>query len=427
MKKLIILMLTLLVPLGACAKKTYLDIQLDEVKKSQQYNTVNKFKGNSQQLNLDTDISTKQASLVKDPGLIHIPTAEPVDEEKYASKLAKDEETYKKVKSRFSQRNFDGTGVNYYRVYRIAERIIRANNLDYVNWRIAIRKTPVHNASASEGNFILVNTGMYDTLGDNDDALAWVLAHEMSHLILGHISRSKDLRASYEYNKRVYRGMRASAGKDIIATKINIQENNILKAERHMEYMADSEGLNLIIKAGYSPEKAIEAVNLLNALSGNYDFGGDHPHAVYRLNNFRDTLMIANPNWVNIGRENIYNGEVLPCKMGSDRVSVIIPKAKKPKVSYQLETPEERIIRMAYVTYKKGYLGSAKNYFKKWIELDPGNYVPYLYLSYANEVNYKAFNNSKFLRRAQKAVKKAYKYAPYSLDVQAQMKDLEKL
>ncbi len=427
MKKLIILMLTLLVPLGACAKKTYLDIQLDEVKKSQQYNTVNKFKGNSQQLLIDTDITNRQAGMVKDPGLIHIPTTEPIDEKIYASKLAKDEETYKKVKSRFSSRNFDGSGVNYYRVYRIAERIIRANNLDYVNWRIAIRKTPVHNASASEGNFILVNTGMYDTLGDNDDALAWILAHEMSHLILGHISRSRDLRATYEYNKQVYRGMRASASKDILDVRIKIQQNNILKEERNMEYMADTEGLNLIIKAGYSPEKAIEAVNLLNALSGNYDFGGDHPHAAFRLSNFRDTLMIANPNWVNIGRENIYNGEVLPCKMGSDRVSVIIPKAKKAKASYQLETPEERIIRMAYVTYKKGYLGSAKNYFKKWIELDKGNYVPYLYMSYANEVSYEVLKNSKYLRLAKKAAKKAYEYAPYSLDVQAQIKELEKL
>ncbi len=84
MKKLIILMLTLLVPLGACAKKTYLDIQLDEVKKSQQYNTVNKFKGNSQQLLIDTDITNRQAGMVKDPGLIHIPTTEPIDEKKYA-------------------------------------------------------------------------------------------------------------------------------------------------------------------------------------------------------------------------------------------------------------------------------------------------------------------------------------------------------
>ena len=113
--------------------------------------------------------------------------------------------------------------------------------------------------------------------------------------------------------------------------------------------------------------------------------------------------------------------------MGSDRVSVIIPKAKKAKASYQLETPEERIIRMAYVTYKKGYLGSAKNYFKKWIELDKGNYVPYLYMSYANEVSYEVLKNSKYLRLAKKAAKKAYEYAPYSLDVQAQIKELEKL
>lgn len=427
MKKLIVLLLTLLVPLGAFAKKSYLDIQLEEVKKSQTYNTVNKFKGNSQQLMLDSDIPNRQAGMVKDPGLIHIPTAEPIDEKKYASKLAKDEEDYKKVKAKFSQRNFDGDGVNYYRVYRIAERIIRANNLDYVNWRIAIRKTPEHNADASNGNYIRINTGMYDTLGDNDDALAWILGHEMSHLILGHNGRSKDLWASYNANLQAYKNMRASTNKDILATRLALQANKIYKEEQKMEYMADSEGLNLIIKAGYSPEKAIEAVNLLNALSGNYDFGGAHPHAAHRLSNFRETLVIANPNWVNIGRENIYNGEVLPCKMGSDRVSVIIPKAKKAKASYQLETPEERIIRMAYVTYKKGYLGAAKDGFKKWVELDPGNYVPYLYISYANEVNYKVFENSKYLKRARKAVNRAYKYAPYSLDVQAQIKELEKL
>ena len=40
---------------------------------------------------------------------------------------------------------------------------------------------------------------------------------------------------------------------------------------------------------------------------------------------------------------------------------------------------------------------------------------------------YKVFENSKYLHRAKKVANRAYKYAPYSLDVQAQMKDLEKL
>ncbi len=48
-------------------------------------------------------------------------------------------------------------------------------------------------------------------------------------------------------------------------------------------------------------------------------------------------------------------------------------------------------------------------------------------MSYANEVSYEVLKNSKYLRLAKKAAKKAYEYAPYSLDVQAQIKELEKL
>lgn len=65
--------------------------------------------------------------------------------------------------------------------------------MDYVNWRVAIRKSEDINAATYSGNYIIINTALYDSVYTNDDALAFVIAHEMSHQILGHTQRQAEL------------------------------------------------------------------------------------------------------------------------------------------------------------------------------------------------------------------------------------------
>ena len=80
--------------------------------------------------------------------------------------------------------------------------MIRANKLDYINWRIAIyRDTEEPNAYSTNMNLVSISTSLYDTLKNNDDALALVIGHEMGHALLGHQQRLAQILAKWKSKK----------------------------------------------------------------------------------------------------------------------------------------------------------------------------------------------------------------------------------
>lgn len=429
MKKLLLILLILSVPMSTYAE-SFLDMQIKETEKNARYNTAQRYKGASyEQFNLD-EICKKQAQLIKDPGLYQLSKYNEISDSDYKKKLAADELIYKnKMEKIFKVKNKSASeGVDYYRVYRICERIIRANNLDYINWRIAIRKTHNVNAASADANYVEINTGLYDSLGDNDDALAFVLAHEIAHQILGHTGRSSDMALLEKEYKQKYRAASRSSSTAGSALIYEGLLKDLYREARYMEYMADSEGLSLLIKAGYSPENAFDALRLLANLDGKYTNAySTHPSGIERVNSFKKEYLVIDPNWVFVGRENLYNSDVLRCKKSSDRVSFVISKSKNPPKIYQPETVEQKLTRMAYVAYLKGALENAQIYFAKLAKIKKTDYVPYLYISYANEVNYKVLKDKKWLRKSNKAIKKAAKLAPTSPYVIEQMENVRKL
>ena len=65
----------------------------------------------------------------------------------------------------------------------------------------------------------------------------------------------------------------------------------------------------------------------------------------------------------------------------------------KSKVNIQkAENLEEIFTRYAYKSYIYGEYDKALKYLDKLISLNPDNFVPYLYASYANEYLYKSTN-----------------------------------
>ncbi len=405
MKKLFILLLTLILSLPANAfGSSFLDNQIKDVQNNTYYKSINIYKSNY----ADTiDISIKPIEDLKDPGLITLPAyKKKINDKDFNTKLAEDEKIYKsKVKPKLASKS----SVEYYNVYRIAEKLIRANNLDYANWRISIRKTPDKvNAATMDGNFIYINTALYDSLGNNNDALAFVLAHEMSHQILGHQRRTAAAYAAFNQ------------------TDGNIFAYNRLKHNlQMMEYMADSEAIILLIKAGYSPSEAMEALTLISSLSGSV-INGTHPLGENRIKSAKENLTMVNPDWIYEGRENIYNSTVLIPKKSSDRVSFIIPRAKKEKDFYIPENTVQRLTRFAYISYKKDYMVQSAKFFNKLGKLT-NSYIPYLYNSYAEERLYIKTGEKKNLKRANKAIQKAYKLNPADENVTKQIADLNKL
>lgn len=423
MKKLIILLLLLFINSSAYAG-SYIDKQLKETKKNTQYNTVKIHKRNYQKVNIPK-IKPANIKDLKDPKLIKLSDYTPVNAKDYEAKIAKDEAVYKTkiwpiLNKKTNSVNIDPASVDFYNIYRISERLIRANNLQYVNWRIAIRKTQDVNASSFNGNYILINTALYDSLYTSEEALAFTLAHEMSHLILGHGLRQEYLGLELTQLHKNYK--RAKTNSEKIA--IYIRMRSIYNEMKMMEYMADSEALIILTRAGYSPYKALEALNFLESISMMEYYLEAHPATVKRIQSAKENIYYANPDWANEGKANIYNSEVLTVKKSSDRVSIIINKSKKLDKFYEPETITQRCTRLAYVSYLNGNMEKAVKYFDKLRKLS-NDYIPYLYISYAEEYLYKQTKEKKHLKYSIKAIEKAERIKPNDENIAKQMNELK--
>lgn len=427
MKRFLILAVLLFLSSGV-SSASYLDDQLDEVDKNLEYSTPQK---HSQNYNLKEEYSVEVAEGVKDPKLLKFASYNEIDEGLFNQKLKNDEIIYNTkiipaVSKKTKTVNIEPEAVDFYNVYRVAERLIRANNLDYVNWRIAIRKTEVSNAAAFDGSYIVINTGLYDSVYESEEALAFVIAHEMAHHILGHIQRIKELNYSLDYfdSLIVQANKRKTNTSELDKVLAESRKLGIYKEFRKMEYMADAEALILLSKAGYSPYKCVETLNFLNTFSNLSTVASSHPSTTKRIESYNENLSVLDPNWKYVGRENIYNSEVLNCKKSSDRVSIVISKSPKSKNFYNVENKEQRLTRVAHVKYLRGEMKDALKYFDKLAEIQEDDYIPYVYMSLACEYVYNKTGKKKFLKRAKKLIVKAAELNPADEQVLLQLKNL---
>lgn len=420
MKKIILALMVLSLPCAACAK-SYVDAQLKNVKNNVKYNTVKVYERNYNESNI-SPVAAKPA--VKDPKLIKLSEFTPISDADYEKKLAEDEKAYQSqiipaMKKKSVGITDEPSAVDFYNLYRISEKLIRANNLDYTNWLISVRKTPDVNAYSSDINHITVYTGLYDTYYSDNDALAYVLAHEMSHAILGHQKQLEDLERKI---------IKLEAAKKFGELPSLTQKALLLKYYkdlRSMEYMADTEAMILMAKAGFAPEKALVVLNSFETLSEYKSLYNSHPVAKDRIASYKENLPLIDPDWVNVGRENIYNSSVLPCKKSSDRVSIVISKTDKYKKFYTVEDMQARLKRIAYMNYLNGNFKNAVKYFGKLAEINENDYIPYVYLSLSNMEMYNSLKNKKYLQDAQEAITKANQLKPGDSVVRDIMSDMK--
>ena len=407
MKKiLVVLFLIFAIQIPSFAS-SYLDKQIKEAKKNVKYSTTNKHVKKLPKHTITAPI--------KDPKLIQLSSKKIViDDAAYEKKLQQDESVYTSKIMAALKLDLKTYATNapaekdFYNVYRIAERIIRANNLDYVNWRVAIRLTPAdYNAAATSANLVLINTALYDSLRGNDDALAFVIAHEMAHLLLGHQQRILEMARTYEKLRKYEKEYSGTV--EILAYKV--QEKRLQAESRTMEFVADAEGAVLMTRAGYDMDKGIQALNFINALPHIKTWNDSHPTPEKRIESMIENISAFDPNWVNEGKNNILHSNVLDCTKSSDRVSIVISKSPNVSKTYQPENIEQKILRIAYASYQNGKMVNAIKYFEKYADINE-SYIPYLYISYANEYLYNTTKQEKYLKQAKKAIEKAVELEP---------------
>lgn len=84
---------------------------------------------------------------------------------------------------------------DFYTLYRIVERLARANGLNKRPWRVRLSGDYEVNAYASELNVLTFMAGMLDQLHGDNAALACVVGHEMAHHTQDHIPTMVEVEA----------------------------------------------------------------------------------------------------------------------------------------------------------------------------------------------------------------------------------------
>lgn len=176
------------------------------------------------------------------------------------------------------------------------------NNRPLHGYHVQILDTQEINAFATTGGHIFVSKGIIDAC-KNEDQLAAIIAHEMSHIQLKHGTKAiktdrwtdvgkeafSTFAKSQTGDNELLEGLVSSFSdsiSDISATLINSGYS------RDTEKQADELALTILQNTGYNPEEMINSLKDLQN-SGNYSSGGftaTHPSPEQRIKNLKKPL-----------------------------------------------------------------------------------------------------------------------------------------
>lgn len=220
---------------------------------------------------------------------------------------------------------------DFYALYRIIDRIARANGYDDSPWRIAVVPKYDINAFATDVNLVAIYDGILDQLAGDSSALACVVGHEMGHHVKRHIAVGQAKKAELiaqiraEAEKEVL-GEKRAATSEATATAVggavadnvipgtvgnivggllgNQSRNRVTKAQKRIdeivakktkelelrlaeqsrthEFEADEIGYIVAVRAGFEPEGCLRAMEVLARTPG-AEFDTSHPAVPKRI------------------------------------------------------------------------------------------------------------------------------------------------
>ncbi len=389
--------------------------------------------------------TAKMKPVKKDPHIIKLPNRQKIDEELFEKKMAQDDKEYEKKIHVFSNdfalyRDKDGKilaklgykgdseeekeykemqnswAQGYYMFYKIADKIIRANNLDTQNWRFEIRNKPDEiNAYANAANHVVLYSSITDSFYDNEDALAFVIGHEMAHHILGHIQ--KNIKA-YDRIKKLQYGINNSLLCSYLIFPLFIAPGYKIKQWvwysriRKNELEADSESITLLARAGYDVAHVNDVMSTFSQIGEHEKTLTDtHPNLKERMQNANNQIALLDIDTLKIeGEKNLYEKPILTLKRSSDKKTIVLVSNKnRGFVNYFKDTPQQQIIYKAYSAYLNDDMKTSAQLFEQAYKTDKKNYIPCLYLSYIYEYNYKLNKDEKSLKQAKQWANRAYR------------------
>ena len=138
-----------------------------------------------------------------------------------------------------------------------------SKKLSNLNWEFNLIRSDQINAFAMPGGKIAFYTGIMPVLG-NDAGIAFVMGHEIGHVIGGHHAESSSGRALAGIAATVTDVVTGgNAVSSLVSGGLSI---TLLKFNRTQEYEADKYGMIFMAMAGYDPAEAIRAEERMESL-----------------------------------------------------------------------------------------------------------------------------------------------------------------
>jgi beta-barrel assembly-enhancing protease len=129
-----------------------------------------------------------------------------------------------------------------------------------LNWKFAVLDSPSINAFSAPGGIVFITRGLYDLVGNSDDALAAVLSHEIAHITGRHALKIIETAQGTEAGKSlVVDNVNGAAQLEAAANRLNLSVDLAIKTileqgyDAPKEYEADKEGRALAVTLGYAP------------------------------------------------------------------------------------------------------------------------------------------------------------------------------
>lgn len=165
-------------------------------------------------------------------------------------------------------------------------------------WQVRVFEDPSANAFALPGGRIGVHTGLL-RVAKNQDQLATVLGHEVSHVIAGHANE----RVSTQQLTAVGLSLAQVAadpsnplhGQLLGALGVGAQVGILLPYSRTHEREADLHGLDLMARAGFDPRESVALWQNMAAAGGERppEFLSTHPSPETRIEDLRKRIPAA--------------------------------------------------------------------------------------------------------------------------------------
>ena len=170
----------------------------------------------------------------------------------------------------------------------------------YSGYHVAILDSQEINAFATSGGHIFVTRGLISA-AKTEDALAAVLAHEISHIQLMHgVKAIKSNRITQAIMVSGTAAAGAATGMDVnqLTDIFNESIGEIVQTmvnngySQTQEFEADTMAMSLLAAAGYNPSGLIDMLNELNKIqtSSSSGFGKTHPTPAQRISNAQSSI-----------------------------------------------------------------------------------------------------------------------------------------